>query len=221
MISTGLAQFWGDFKLIRARTLRCSRCFVIAIRLCPVFFLSTDSNAEIIGSSHDFSSSAWSGGDACAPCHTPHNANAAAPGAPLWNRTSTDTTYTVYASSTLDVQPETPRNVSKLCLSCHDGMVALDSYGGNAGTHNISAEFSLGTNLSDDHPVSIRWQHQTPTPECTNCHPNEGVLGSVLPFYEGFVECASCHDVHNKAPYPKLLRVSLDGSALCLHCHGK
>ncbi|WP_216369794.1 cytochrome c3 family protein [Ramlibacter montanisoli] len=37
---------------------------------------------------------------------------------------------------------------------------------------------------------------------------------------EPFVECASCHDPHTKAN-PTFLRISNDGSAVCLACHVK
>ena len=52
--------------------------------------------------------------------------------------------------------PGQPDGVSLLCLSCHDGTVALDAYGGdpgNAGT--IGDQFDLGTDLNNDHPISI------------------------------------------------------------------
>ena len=81
----------------------------------------------IVGSAHDFSGEGWSGGEICLPCHTPHNADTTEPDAPLWNHAVTSALYTLYDSPTMDVAPEQPRPASKLCLSCHDGTVALDS----------------------------------------------------------------------------------------------
>jgi predicted CXXCH cytochrome family protein len=43
-----------------------------------------------------------------------------------------------------------------------------------------------------------------------------------LPFYERYLECSTCHEPHNKYPaYTKMLRKTLDGSVICLSCHGK
>ncbi len=121
------------------------------------------------------------------------------------------------------VQPESqPQGVTKLCLSCHDGVVAIDSFAGNWGSTYISGAANLSTDLSDDHPVSIRWQHQNQTPSCTNCHFVHGqMFSSELPFFNGFIECATCHDVHNTIALPKLLRKPLQQSEICFYCHGK
>ena len=184
--------------------------------------------AGIVGSAHDFSGSGWTGGEICIACHAPHNSNTAVTDAPLWNHQITATSsYTTYSSPTMSVVTQQPRGPTKLCLSCHDGSVALDSFGGKVGTAEISGRANLGTDLSDDHPVSVEWKHQdliTSGVFCTNCHfgpPREVVFfrpGGSGPIW---IECATCHDVHNKANHPKLLRKSMVGSELCLTCHEK
>src|SRR4051794_31953197 len=58
----------------------------------------------------------------CKFCHTPHNAT---PAKPLWNRSTPGTLYTPYTSSTLDATVGQPDGTSILCLSCHDGTIAL------------------------------------------------------------------------------------------------
>ena len=60
----------------------------------------------------------------CIFCHTPHNAT---PVQPLWNRALPVSSYKVYASNSLKAQPGQPTGASKLCLSCHDGTIALGS----------------------------------------------------------------------------------------------
>ena len=65
----------------------------------------------------------------CVFCHTPHGATAV-PGAPLWNRQLSGATYTTYTSSSLDAvgvagQLDQPAGSSRLCLSCHDGTLAI------------------------------------------------------------------------------------------------
>ena len=58
----------------------------------------------------------------CVFCHTPHNAN---PAVPLWNQSVGGSNYQPYTSSTLQASVGQPTGASKLCLSCHDGTVAI------------------------------------------------------------------------------------------------
>src|SRR5678815_582510 len=98
----------------------------------------------------------------CIFCHTPHNA---APIQPLWNRSLPLSAYTVYSSTSLQAKPGQPTGSSKLCLSCHDGTIALGSVlsreqpiamAGGVTTLPPGAT-NLGTDLSDDHPISFRY----------------------------------------------------------------
>lgn len=195
----------------------------ILIIVTSSFFTSTAS-AQIAGSVHDFSGEGWSNGEICLPCHTPHNADTTVVDSPLWNHEVTTATYTLYTSGSMQTAPEQPQGVTRLCLSCHDGTVALDSFGGNSGSNMLTGEANLGTALTDDHPVSILWQHQNRIMNgtCGNCHnlhnPN---WPTPLPFFDRYIECATCHDVHNGTGYPSLLRLSMERSQLCFHCHGK
>lgn len=171
--------------------------------------------AQLQGSVHDFSSEGWSGGDMCAVCHVPHSARSGVDSAPVWNHDVSTTTYSLYSSRTLAQSPEQPGNdnVSRLCLSCHDGTIALDSFGGNSGQNYISERASLGTDLSNDHPIAVRWSGQGN---------GSGLPGEGVKLFEGKVECPSCHDVHNnEVTDEKLLRVSRQGSELCFKCHEK
>jgi len=179
--------------------------------------------SSIVGSAHDFSSLGWSDGEICIACHTPHNADMTVAGSPLWNHEVTSAVFTVYDSPTLNQTPVQPLGVSKLCLSCHDGTVALDSFGGSIGGTFITGDALIGTDLSNDHPVSIRWDHSSLDGggTCSNCH-----WDMPLPFFgtlpDVTVECATCHDPHNNGVGgTNLLRMTTAGSALCLHCHEK
>ena len=60
--------------------------------------------------------------NACNTCHTPHGA---APVRPLWNRYTPIDAYRIYTSRSLDAEPGQPTGASKMCLSCHDGTIAL------------------------------------------------------------------------------------------------
>jgi len=183
----------------------------------------TPAFAGISGSLHDFSDEVWSGGKICKPCHTPHNADTTVVDSPLWNHEVTTTDpYTLYSSPTLDATMDQPRGVSKLCLSCHDGTIAIDSFGGSTTASTmISGPGLIGTDLSDDHPVSFDWGHESNTGgSCSQCHQSHPLAFiSPLPFFDGRVECATCHDPHSGPGFDHMLRMTMTGSALCLHCH--
>jgi hypothetical protein len=78
--------------------------------------------------------------EVCVYCHTPHAAAASDaagnPLSPLWNRRVGRTeggaaiTYQPYFSTSLESGlPGSPDGSSKLCLSCHDGMISLGNVG--------------------------------------------------------------------------------------------
>lgn len=177
---------------------------------------------DITGSKHDFSGLGWSESEICKPCHTPHHADLSVT-APLWNHELTQATYELYDSEYLINDPEQPGEASLLCLSCHDGTVALDSYGGSHGATFISGDALIGTDLRNDHPIGIAWTHQYKGSNCTGCHGSGhhggGMFDFITPFYDGKVECMSCHEPHNSENVPFMLRMSNIGSAMCLICH--
>jgi predicted CXXCH cytochrome family protein len=184
--------------------------------------------AQITGSEHDFSGQGWGTTEICQPCHTPHNASTALP-VVLWNHAVTNASYTLYSSPTMNATTGQPGGVSKACLSCHDGTVALDSFGGSTGTTFITGPANFGTDLSNDHPVSFTYNNALATAD-GGLHPpttTSSDLGSTIAADMLFglgsdqVECASCHDVHNAANLQSLLLKSNAGSDLCLTCHAK
>ncbi len=194
--------------------------------------VTTAAQAAITGSAHDFSGAGYGTDEICIFCHSVHNAKqeGAVTIAPLWYHKMSTASYTTYTSPSLKQTALQPRGPSKLCLSCHDGSVAIDSFGNKSGTNLVTGSANIGTNLSDDHPISIKWKHSTfkVNPNCSDCH--GGVMHSFtysgLPFYgtagNMYLECGSCHEPHNKFPqYPKMLRKALAGSYICLFCHGK
>ncbi len=183
---------------------------------------------SIVGSAHDFSDDSWNTtGEICLVCHTPHNADASITNAPLWNHESTTATFTTYSSATMDATTGQPDASSKLCLSCHDGTVAVDNFGDQTGgTYFISGNDNIGTNLSDDHPISFTYDATLASNDGGLFDPtttNSGLGGTISEdlLIDGQVQCASCHDVHNGSGIDKLLIKSNDASALCLTCHNK
>lgn len=177
----------------------------------------------------------------CVFCHTPHDA-IKNDNIPLWNHTlSATTTYGVYTSPTFDGTAEelggkdaTNAAVSNLCLSCHDGSVAVNSMnnpsnanptttmaGGvtmiPAGATNLG---SASDALKNDHPVNFTYDTALATADGGLVAPTS-LTGVKL--FSSKVQCASCHDPHTSVdPSGKaFLRVSMTGSTLCFACHNK
>jgi len=190
-----------------------------------VFFMGA-AYGQITGTAHDFSSAGWSGGNICLACHTPHNGDQTVPEAPLWNHAVTGSSFTMYTGTTMDATTSQPSGESLLCLSCHDGTIALDSYGGATGTNYISGTGNLGTDLSNDHPISFDYNTALAALDGGLHDPSTTptALGGTIDhdlLFGGRMQCSSCHDVHNAEGNTYLLRISNVGSALCLTCHNK
>lgn len=195
------------------------------------------SAGNISGSAHDFTTQSWSGGRICVACHAPHKTDTTINDAPLWNHTTSAAAYTMYSSPTLNAVIGQPNGNSLLCLSCHDGTVAVDSFGGMAGGTNISTENNLTTNLKASHPIGFVYDntlagndgslHNPTSKQATigsGGQTKSGSINDVL-LYGGKMECESCHDVHNTFTVggagTGLLKMSQAGGVACLTCHNK
>ncbi|MBI4593002.1 MAG: cytochrome c3 family protein [Candidatus Rokubacteria bacterium] len=189
--------------------------------------------------------------EVCVYCHTPHGADTTvgAPlwnravnttGYTMYNSPTMD--------ATMDAQPT---GVSQACLSCHDGTIAFDALRnlpGPGGFSNAPAKAgvttwtfagttdkkmpaggitNIGTDLTNDHPVSMDYS-TAKSPSSTDGTsgsvgfktPTGDVFSNGVRLYSGKVQCGSCHDPH-RSNTNVFLRVSNDGSALCLTCHKK
>jgi predicted CXXCH cytochrome family protein len=156
----------------------------------------------------------------CVFCHTPHSAE---PSTPLWNRRLEAVNYILYGSSTMAATTGPPTGPSRLCLSCHDGTVALGAVlqpGSGismslAGGIPSERRSHLGTSLADDHPVSFSYYDALPNPELSPTLPPD------LLFYgSGTLHCSTCHDAHDNSN-KKFLAVNPVNGALCSRCHLK
>jgi predicted CXXCH cytochrome family protein len=158
----------------------------------------------------------------CIFCHSTH---LAMPVQPLWNRQMPLTSYIPYSSQALDAKPGQPTGTSKLCLSCHDGTIAL----GNVVSRRQIVQMArgvmtiphgssnLGTDLSDDHPVSFRYDSDLATRDLKLVHP--GALPETTPLdINRELQCTTCHDVHDNTN-GDFLRMTNLNSAMCLSCH--
>lgn len=155
----------------------------------------------------------------CVFCHTPHNAK---PTRALWNRDLPATTYKLYESSTLEAQLNQPTGSSRLCLSCHDGTLALGLLrvppkGSRFTLGPLTGRAVLGTDLSDDHPISFVYDSALAI--------RRGQLADPLTLPQTIrlddtrqLQCTSCHDAHEDR-HPKFLRMDNQFGALCTTCH--
>lgn len=201
--------------------------------------------AGIINSPHDFSGESWNNNPAdpntvCGVCHTPHHADPIA--GPLWNHTSSGLGFTMYANgvspgANVRFTPAAQPNAASLaCLSCHDGTVAVNSYGGGiqgGSAVTITNGANLTKDLTHSHPISFtydttlvgldKWLYNPDT--TTVLIPASGggaFVSGVDMTINGFllngnhtVECSSCHDVHGQegSPFnitsnPKLVKIN-------------
>ncbi len=158
----------------------------------------------------------------CIFCHVPHNAS---PAAPLWNRHNPTTYYRIYRSRTTDARIDQPGPESKLCLSCHDGSIALGLTLDRPATDPISMTHpyipsgpsDLTNDLSDDHPVGLRYDRSLANRDA-QIRPRELVDHRIKLGQRGELECTACHDPHNDE-LGNFLRITEHSGALCITCH--
>ena len=155
----------------------------------------------------------------CVYCHTPHNAS---PQRGLWNRELSGATYQLYESTTLKAQLKQPTGSSRLCLSCHDGTLAMGTLrrapnGVQPTLGVLTGRNVIGTNLSADHPVSFVYDSALAA--------SRGELADPLSLPKTIrldqnkeLQCTSCHDAHEDRR-PNFLRTDTRSGALCLTCH--
>jgi hypothetical protein len=211
----------------------------------------------------------------CFFCHIIHKTNtnskgvatgeSLAPGYMLWNhQLSSVSSYGVYTSDTFqsvltksgvsaptDLGSSnnlTSPTVSNLCLSCHDGTIAIGSfyesgfglpangsYWNNG--HGNGLDMYTGMqidNLAKSHPVnfvynaSLATAAQLTTPAGLNSVDGSGAV----PLYgnAGYLECTTCHDPHNgttivsstAVPFARLALQNAENSktgGYCTYCH--
>ncbi len=180
--------------------------------------LETEFGIEEERQCHNFSHESWLRvSQICSICHVLHNKHTAIQryiNGLLWNKQPDRFVYTLYhsawsasynltrdtnTSSSTRRQGNLPDGLSKICLSCHDGIVAPDFIM----HHFVSV-------LYDRTKTSLR------DPLVTEM----GISGTISEILDkGIVQCTSCHDVHGKesADNTRLLRVKKN--KICSVCH--
>ncbi len=202
---------------------------ITLLAVLPIAASLTAQTSSIVNSVHNLSVSgpgayhAQAEGEVCIFCHAPHNASLQAP---LWNRDDSRASYLTYQSTTFQGAIAQPNGSTKLCLSCHDGTIALGkvvSLGQTeiamqAGRRFLDqGEAFLGTNLRDDHPVSFAYDGSRGG-SSSEFVPARSIPHPVQLDGKGQVQCTSCHDAHDDS-FGNFLRTTDRQGALCLACH--
>ncbi len=178
---------------------------------------------QISGSPHDLSGYSWTGGQICLPCHAAHGGM----GGMLWNHTYSTLNYDLHAG--LDaVDYGQPGDPSDRCLSCHDGSVAVDDFGGSTSSppsYFLTGKVAFGTDLTIHHPVSFTFDTALANADGALHDPAttpSGLGGTIAQdlLRGGKVECATCHDPHRNT-LGRFLEKPIygRGAQLCNTCH--
>ncbi len=175
--------------------------------------------------------------EVCKFCHIPHNAEVPTP---LWSRPLSSAQYATpelgRGSGTGEMAPQ-PDGSSRLCLSCHDGTIALGEVAGEPGPIAMAGADRIvpgrpgyiGTDLSGSHPISfpvgVAEAAASPGDADMGIHSLEAILGDgeVRLDAEGKMQCTTCHDVHSdryfvpgRVPH---FWVKRSVEEVCLTCH--
>lgn len=207
-------------------------------------FYNKSNSQGIRLSHHDFRGAYWSGNEYCLPCHTPNLAVMEAQTTPLWNDQITEASFEMYTDQTLEDTKGLPAGETKLCLSCHDGTIAINYHGGSTNKTAMFKNGKLIVNQRNDHFVSIVYDSVLISKNKQLHDPRtapSGLGGTIQEdlLVNNKIVCTSCHDVHisrnsmgcagchltrpggQKMTKSLSLRKSNTRSALCLICHNK
>jgi predicted CXXCH cytochrome family protein len=182
---------------------------------------------SIVNSKHNLSVTgtgtikATSESEICIFCHTPHNSS---PQKPLWNREDPASNFTLYNSSTTDANIVQPDGSSLLCLSCHDGTIALGNVLSrvnpilmNGGITTMPpGNSNLTKDISNDHPISFIYNSTLVTVDGQLNDPS--TLTGPVKLENQKMQCISCHDPHQNLTNDFLV-ASNEFSVLCQYCH--
>ena len=175
--------------------------------------------------------------EVCKFCHVPHNARAAEA---LWSQTLSNAQYTTptVRRGPGDVQqvPQ-PDGSSRLCLSCHDGTVAVGDVAGEprpidmAGGAFLSGgrRGHLGTDLSGGHPVSFVVRDDVSLDDTGDRDMGLRPLATIRANPDvrlddrGKMQCTTCHDPHDDTYFVEGVTprfwVRPTVTEVCVSCH--
>ena len=234
-------QFWTTYRFALSTSLVC----VIMLSTQVSRAQGPDREFSVMNTVHNLSVSgpgeikSKTESEICKFCHIPHTA--VVPAA-LWGHAlSEEENYKVPEVSrgrgTAGPAPQ-PDGSSRLCLSCHDGTVALGDVKGEEKRIRMQGSQQrlrperpgfIGTDLTGSHPVSFEFPDSDPGDGAPGrdigLRPLESVRKDerVRLDSRGKVQCTSCHDPHADRYYEegKIPRfwVKPTVDEVCLTCH--
>jgi hypothetical protein len=221
-----------------------ARAAILAAVLCTSFAANAARapKSAVFGSPHDFKT-AYGGASysLCNYCHIAHKFGSAptGPGYLLWNHTlSSVSSYGVYTSDSMRSTPADlggQMTVSNLCLSCHDGTVAINSwyespsFSYTGPTTAMMPEDHTARDLTKQHPINFTYPDAT-TAAAIGLQPaadQNSIDGNGnVPLFSGRMQCATCHDAHAGPTvshlffraFPSTPAQTTTGS-FCVYCH--
>jgi predicted CXXCH cytochrome family protein len=195
------------------------------------FFATAATAASVVNSKHNLSSTgpgtvkAATETDVCLFCHTVHRTTGQTP---LWSHgMSSVSNYVVYSSATLKATVGQPDGSSRLCLSCHDGTVALGMVSSRTSTIEMQKGITtlplgpsnLGTDLSGDHPISFVYDRMLAGQDPGIKDPATINHKLKLDHFRK-MQCVTCHNPHDDQ-FGNFLVMDNTGSTMCLSCHNE
>ena len=101
---------------------------------------------------------------------------------------------------------------TRQCLSCHDGVSALESTNGTP----VNGTRAYMSDRRRNHPIGVQYGGVSRPKDLSPLRP-AGLLPREVALPDGKVGCVSCHNLYARTEY--LLTVPIRGSELCLTCH--
>ena len=160
----------------------------------------------------------------CVFCHASHVSGGTSG---VWNRRASTAAYIPYTSSTAIAQPGQPTGSSVLCLSCHDGTIALGEAINRSNAIVMSGGVGgmppgrgrTGTDLRSHHPISFPYTATLAAQNGELAVP--GTFDSRVKLdANGELQCTTCHTAHDDTYGAFLVKPNV-GSQLCTDCHQK
>lgn len=219
-----------------------TRYLLLALLALPLVKVHAAREADVRNTRHNLSATppdvefrtvkATEEDEICIFCHTPHGASVGE--GPLWNRSLSEQTYTAsntYGSGSIQADiaeiQAGPGGTSKLCLSCHDGTLAIGQV--SVADGQLGATFAmsgteadgtmpvgqgettgftrrLGVDLSNDHPISFTYDSALATADgelrdpvsASHIDSRSPGVKPLVPLENGTMQCVTCHDPHIK-----------------------
>lgn len=166
--------------------------------------------------------------EVCKFCHIPHSAVV---NDPLWGQQLSKVEHYETArlrSGAESIPAPQPDGSSRLCLSCHDGTVAVGDGGRGPRQHLPAGRGVVGTDLSGSHPISFVVRDKDETlggGHDMAVRPLAAIQADreVRLDPQGKMQCTTCHDPHDDRNFTQgttpRFWVKPTVTEVCVTCH--